>query len=174
VFYKYSNCNFHNFLALISHVYVCRFGILFWRKEIIPNKKELSKLKKLCSYILMVAMFLATFGTSAWGQSSVPDSPKSSEGKSEKNEWTVGILLYNDVEVFDFAGSFEVFAVTEQDTSGKPFHVKTVSEDGKMITARNGLKVQPDYSFDNAPAFDILIVPGGPGSRTEMYNKHII
>ncbi|WP_233882539.1 DJ-1/PfpI family protein [Brevibacillus laterosporus] len=131
-------------------------------------------MKKLCSYIFMVAMFLATFGTSAWGQSSVPDSPTSSEGKSEKNEWTVGILLYNDVEVLDFAGPFEVFAVTEQDTSGKPFHVKTVSEDGKMITARNGLKVQPDYSFDNAPAFDILIVPGGPGSRTEMYNKHII
>ncbi|AKF94848.1 AraC family transcriptional regulator [Brevibacillus laterosporus] len=84
------------------------------------------------------------------------------------------MLLYNDVEVLDFAGPFEVFAVTEQDTSGKPFHVKTVSEDGKMITARNGLKVQPDYSFENAPAFDILIVPGGPGSRTEMYNKHII
>lgn len=126
-------------------------------------------MKKLCSYILSSNVPKATFGTSAWGQSSVPDSPKSSAGKPGKKEWTIGILLYNDVKV----GPFEVFAVTEQDTSGKPFHVKTVSEDGKMITARNGLKIQPDYSFENAPAFDILIVPGGPGSRTEMYNKHI-
>ncbi|CAH8245565.1 DJ-1/PfpI family protein [Paenibacillus melissococcoides] len=84
-----------------------------------------------------------------------------------------GILLYNDVEVLDFAGPFEVFAVTEHssDTTARPFLVQTVSEDGKLVTARNGLKVQPDYSYDNAPRFDILIVPGGPGSRTEMYNK---
>ncbi|BFH69393.1 AraC family transcriptional regulator [Paenibacillus dendritiformis] len=85
----------------------------------------------------------------------------------------VGILLYNDVEVLDFAGPFEVFAVTEHSANpaARPFLVQTVSEAGQLVTARNGLKVQPDYSYDNAPRFDILIVPGGPGSRTEMYNK---
>ena len=89
---------------------------------------------------------------------------------------SVGILLFNDVEVLDFAGPFEVFAVTGQtlDSTSSPFLVKTVSEDGKIVTARNGLKVQPDYSYANAPQFDILIVPGGPGSRTEMYNKTTI
>ncbi|MED2002184.1 DJ-1/PfpI family protein [Brevibacillus laterosporus] len=131
-------------------------------------------MKQLCSYILMLAMVLCTFGTSAWGQTAVADSNKSLQTKEVKKEWTVGILLFNDVEVLDFAGPFEVFAVTGQDTPISPFHVRTVSEDGKMITARNGLKVQPDYSFENAPAFDILIVPGGPGSRTEMYNKKMI
>lgn len=49
-----------------------------------------------------------------------------------------------------------------------------MSEDGKLVAARNGLKVQPDYSYDNAPRFDILLVPGGLGSRTEMYNKTTI
>ncbi|MDU5142733.1 MAG: DJ-1/PfpI family protein [Paenibacillus dendritiformis] len=85
----------------------------------------------------------------------------------------VGILLYNDVEVLDFAGPFEVFAVTEHSANpaARPFLVQTVSEAGQLVAARNGLKVQPDYSYDNAPRFDILIVPGGPGSRTEMYNK---
>lgn len=85
-------------------------------------------------------------------------------------------MLYNDVEVLDFAGPFEVFAVTEQtlNSTVSPFLVHTVSEDGKLVTARNDLKVQPDYSYDNAPRFDILLVPGGLGSRTEMYNKTTI
>nr|WP_272595511.1 DJ-1/PfpI family protein [Paenibacillus apiarius] len=84
--------------------------------------------------------------------------------------------MFNDVEVLDFAGPFEVFAVTGQTltTASSPFLVKTVSEDGKIVTARNGLKIQPDYSYADAPQFDILIIPGGPGSRTEMYNKATI
>lgn len=54
----------------------------------------------------------------------------------------VGILLYDDVEVLDFAGPFEVFAVTEQtlNSTASPFLVHTVSEDGKLVAARNGLK----------------------------------
>ncbi|WP_373994964.1 DJ-1/PfpI family protein [Paenibacillus thiaminolyticus] len=80
------------------------------------------------------------------------------------------------IRQFDFAGPFEVFAVTEQTlhSAVSPFLVHTVSEDGKLVTARNDLKVQPDYSYDNAPRFDILLVPGGLGSRTEMYNKTTI
>ncbi|RAP26343.1 hypothetical protein C2W64_02018 [Brevibacillus laterosporus] len=131
-------------------------------------------MKRFFRYILMIAMVISSFSTSAWGQIALADSNKDSQAKAIKKEWTVGILLFDDVEVLDFAGPFEVFAVTGQDTSFSPFHVKTVSQDGKMIAARNGLKVQPDYSFENAPAFDILIVPGGPGSRKEMYNKNML
>lgn len=44
-----------------------------------------------------------------------------------------------------------------------------------MISARNGLKVQPDYSFQNMPQFDILIIPGGIGaSEVEIYNDKVI
>ncbi|PFB79427.1 hypothetical protein CN273_23680 [Bacillus thuringiensis] len=63
------------------------------------------------------------------------------------NKWSVGIFLFNEVEVLDFAGPFEVFSVTEVNEE-KPFTVYTVSENGEMITARNGLKVQPDYSIE--------------------------
>lgn len=53
--------------------------------------------------------------------------------------------------------------------------VKTVSQTGEMVTARNGLKVYPDFSFGNAPQFDILVVPGGTGAReTEMHNVKLI
>jgi transcriptional regulator GlxA family with amidase domain len=96
-------------------------------------------------------------------------------------QWLVGILLFDNVEVLDFAGPFEVFAVTAYpDQHGvtpelKPFLVKTVSETGKLVTARNGLKVQPDYSFQNAPHFDILVIPGGPGARErEIHNEKVI
>ncbi|XKK20227.1 DJ-1/PfpI family protein [Bacillus sp. A17A.1] len=90
------------------------------------------------------------------------------------NKWSVGIFLFNEVEVLDFAGPFEVFSVTEVNEE-KPFTVYTVSENGEMITARNGLKVQPDYSIENLPPVDILIIPGGLGTRKyEIKNEIVI
>ncbi|RKL65187.1 AraC family transcriptional regulator [Salipaludibacillus neizhouensis] len=91
-------------------------------------------------------------------------------------QWTVGILLFDEIEVLDFAGPFEVFSVTKyEDFTTRAFIVSTISETGEMIHARNGLKVQPDYSFENAPSFDIVVVPGGPGAReTQIHNRRVI
>ncbi|PFT32981.1 DJ-1/PfpI family protein [Bacillus cereus] len=90
------------------------------------------------------------------------------------NKWSVGIFLFNEVEVLDFAGPFEVFSVTEVNEE-KTFTVYTVSENGEKITARNGLKVQPDYSIENLPPVDILIIPGGLGARKyEIKNEIVI
>lgn len=93
-----------------------------------------------------------------------------------RRNWRVGILLFNEVEVLDFAGPFEVFSiVTILEQSDKPFLVQTVSQYGKMIKARNGLIVQSNFSFDNAPDFDILIVPGGYGAEEiEINNEKVI
>ncbi len=90
---------------------------------------------------------------------------------------SVGILLFDDVEVLDFAGPFEVLSVTsfKDRDDRKPFKVETVSETGELIAARNGLQVLPSYSFENAPAFDIIIIPGGPGARlTEIHNEKLM
>ncbi|MGE1012823.1 AraC family transcriptional regulator [Bacillus wiedmannii] len=89
------------------------------------------------------------------------------------NKWSVGIFLFNEVEVLDFAGPFEVFSVTEEDEE-KPFTVYTVSQNGEMITARNGLKVKPDYSIEDLPPVDILIIPGGKGVRENEVQNDII
>ncbi|MEK8131611.1 DJ-1/PfpI family protein [Paenibacillus filicis] len=92
--------------------------------------------------------------------------------------WKVGILLFDGVEVLDFAGPFEVFAVTTinrgKAEAYKPFEVSTISETGKLITATNGLKITPDYSLDNAPYFDLLVVPGGMGTRREINNPILL
>ncbi|MGG1850329.1 DJ-1/PfpI family protein [Bacillus wiedmannii] len=89
------------------------------------------------------------------------------------NKWSVGIFLFNEVEVLDFAGPFEVFSVTEADEE-KSFTVYTVSQNGEMITARNGLKVKPDYSIEDLPPVDILIIPGGKGVRENEVQNDII
>lgn len=88
----------------------------------------------------------------------------------ENKKYKVGIYLFNDVEVLDFAGPFEVFAVTAELSDYQYFEVFTISESGEKIKARNGLKVQADYSFDNHPPIDILVIPGGMGTRVELNN----
>jgi transcriptional regulator GlxA family with amidase domain len=94
----------------------------------------------------------------------------------ENKQYKVGILLFNEAEVLDFAGPFEVFSITTYPGSPeKLFSVSTISENGEIIKARNGLKVKPDYSFVNAPGFDILIVPGGHGAEEiEIYNGKLL
>ncbi|MEK4747650.1 DJ-1/PfpI family protein [Niallia sp. FSL W8-0177] len=93
----------------------------------------------------------------------------------QTDQWKIGIFLFNDVEVLDFAGPFEVFSVTAREDGSKPFIVQTISETGQMIRTRNGLKVYPDYSFQTMPKFDLLIIPGGLGARErEVHNKTVI
>lgn len=88
---------------------------------------------------------------------------------------TVGILLFNEVEVLNFAGPFEVFSLAENDSSDKYFNVITIAEQPDPISARNGLTVIPDYIFTNNPNIDILVIPGGYGAeKTEIHNPVVI
>jgi transcriptional regulator GlxA family with amidase domain len=86
----------------------------------------------------------------------------------------VVILLFDDVEVLDFAGPFEIFGVTGKRDNATPFDVVTVAEQPGEIRARNGLTVTPRYAFADCPAPDILVVPGGYGTRREMHNERVI
>jgi transcriptional regulator GlxA family with amidase domain len=87
---------------------------------------------------------------------------------------TVGILLFDEVEVLDFAGPFEVFSVSGRRNQLDLFHVVTVSERGQPIAARNGLIVTPSHSFATCPRLDIVLVPGGFGTRREMKNPVVL
>ena len=89
-----------------------------------------------------------------------------------KTKLNVGILLFDQAEVLDFAGPFEVFSVCSELHDFELYEVFTVSENGKTIEAVNGLSVNPKYSFDNCPKIDILIVPGGFGTRKLIDNDH--
>jgi transcriptional regulator GlxA family with amidase domain len=87
----------------------------------------------------------------------------------------VGILVFDGVEVLDFCGPFEVFSVTRlveerrrEDPS--PFEVVLIAEREGMVTASGGLKVVPDATLASCPAIDVLVVPGGWGTRREIGN----
>jgi transcriptional regulator GlxA family with amidase domain len=86
----------------------------------------------------------------------------------------LAILLFNEVEVLDFCGPFEVFATTGQRTGEGDFRVYTVAEKPEPIVARNGLSVNPTYTFADCPRPDILLVPGGRGTRREMNNPVVL
>ena len=81
---------------------------------------------------------------------------------------TIGIYLYNNVEVLDFAGPFEVFSTAQRlcamgfsDPNKKLFKVVTIAEKERMVTARGGLQVRPMHSIEYHPSLDVLVVPGG-------------
>jgi transcriptional regulator GlxA family with amidase domain len=83
----------------------------------------------------------------------------------------VGIFLFNEVEVLDFAGPFEVFSLASKNNE-KLFEVITIGETGELISARNGLKVLPQANFKDKLNFDILIIPGGYGAEViEIRNQ---
>jgi putative intracellular protease/amidase len=75
----------------------------------------------------------------------------------QKQRFKVAVFIYEEAEILDFAGPTEVFAATDG------FEVYTVSADGQQLSTRPGgvVKVKPDYSLDNAPTPDIIIIPGG-------------
>ncbi len=77
----------------------------------------------------------------------------------------VGILLFDDVETLDFAGPFEVFSITGQRNGNGDFNVFTIAKNSGPILAVNGLSINPNYLFNNCPEVEILIVPGGYGTR---------
>ena len=90
----------------------------------------------------------------------------------------IAIVLFDDVEVLDFAGPFEVFSVTGRRKLGEPYEVFTTAEKETVI-ARNGLQITVTHTFNNCPQPDIFLIPGGGGyhadgapfgSRREMNN----
>lgn len=94
--------------------------------------------------VLFGATFLLSAGVSARAAHEAHSEPKI----------RVGIILFDGVEIIDFGAPYEVFG-------NAGFGVETLSPDGKPVTTAMGLKVTPDRAFAQAPAYDVLLVPGG-------------
>lgn len=86
----------------------------------------------------------------------------------------LAILLFDEVEVLDFAGPFEVFSVTQWQIEAKPFRVSLVAQNPGPVMARNNFSVNPHYTLENHPPVDIILIPGGFGTRKEMHNHIVI
>ena len=94
----------------------------------------------------------------------------------------IGILIFDAVEVLDFAGPYEVFSRTRmapgvasrRSEDSAPFHVFTIAARTSVIVATGGLRVLPDHGFGAAPPIDLLVVPGGFGTRSLLHDETTI
>jgi transcriptional regulator GlxA family with amidase domain len=71
---------------------------------------------------------------------------------------TYGIYLFQQVAALDFAGPYEVFALSNRLINGG--RVVTIAAHNAPITCANGMEVSPQYTFDDAPDLDMILVPG--------------
>jgi transcriptional regulator GlxA family with amidase domain len=95
------------------------------------------------------------------------------------NRMVTGILVFPDVEVLDFCGPFEVFSVTRIDGTNRreepsPFDVFTVAQSTEPFRTTGGLRVFAEHTFETCPPLDLLVVPGGWGTRREVDNPRVI
>ena len=90
------------------------------------------------------------------------------------NPRNVAILVFDDVEVLDFAGPHEVFSVAGDLVRPSPFYVYEVGLGGFPIIARGRLVVKPRYSIADCPDPDILVIPGGMGVRPLLKDERLV
>src|SRR5437773_5046866 len=84
--------------------------------------------------------------------------------------YTTGILLFDGMEELDFAGPFEVFAMAKKEGD----QVVTVAETDGTVQGNLGLRVIPDHAIADAPPLDVLVIPGGIGTRREADNPVLL
>jgi transcriptional regulator GlxA family with amidase domain len=85
---------------------------------------------------------------------------------------TIGLLIFDRVEELDFVGPWEVFAMAQE--SGADLRVVTIAPNGGTVRCAKGLRVIADHGFTDAPRLDVLLVPGGEGTRPLATNDHVL
>src|SRR5262245_25136611 len=93
---------------------------------------------------------------------------------------TVGILIFPEVEILDFCGPFEVFASaslppqTDGGEETRLFDVFTLAERSEVVRCRGGLLIQPNHTLADHPPLDLVVVPGGHGTRIQQENPIVL
>lgn len=94
-------------------------------------------------------------------------SPARSQAASEKPKMNVAILIFDGVQIIDYTGPYEVLG------SWRKRNVYTVAEKPDAVTTNMGMRVVPNYTFENQPKPDIMIIPGG-GVKQHLENQNVI
>jgi transcriptional regulator GlxA family with amidase domain len=87
---------------------------------------------------------------------------------------TVGILVFEDVEVLDVCGPFEVFSVAGRRHGLDPFDVRLLARTAAPVSARNGFVMTPHGALREAPTLDLLLLPGGLGTRAAQHDAELV
>nr|RAV99485.1 DJ-1/PfpI family protein [Aerococcus urinae] len=93
-------------------------------------------------------------------------------------ERTIGILIFDDAEELDFVGPYEVFTMSNEmfarSENRRPDKVLLISETGGTVTCAKGMRVEAHCGIADAPKLDVLLVPGGMGTRREINNPALM
>ncbi len=97
---------------------------------------------------------------------------------TDKRELTIGIVLFERAEELDWVGPFEVFTMAREVSGDRGpasgLRVVLISEEGGVVTGAKGLRNEVNASFAEAPQIDVLLIPGGIGTRVEMKNARML
>jgi transcriptional regulator GlxA family with amidase domain len=85
---------------------------------------------------------------------------------------TTGILIFDEAEELDVVGPWEVFTAAAMFNEGD--RVLSIAEESRPVKCAKGLRVLPDHAFADAPPLDVVLVPGGRGTRREVENPVLI
>jgi transcriptional regulator GlxA family with amidase domain len=86
---------------------------------------------------------------------------------------TIGIALFDGAEELDWAGPWEVLAAWAQQHPDDDVHVLTVAREDRPVTCAKGLRVLPDETWESAPPLDVLVYPGGQGTRPQLGDEAV-
>lgn len=83
----------------------------------------------------------------------------------------IGIVLFPDVEELDAVGPWEVLAAWTRTYPEDGYDVSCLSRSGGLVQCAKGLTLQAHHSFADAPSLDVLIYPGGEGTRPQLQDR---
>ena len=90
----------------------------------------------------------------------------------------IGILIFDDAEELDFVGPWEVFTMVNEvftrQGKGRPHDVKLIAERADPVRCAKGMRVLPDLTTAQCEALDVLLIPGGMGTRREVKNDTLL
>ncbi len=91
---------------------------------------------------------------------------------------TIGILIFDDAEELDFVGPWEVFTmINEVAARGgreRPHNVILIAETNASVRCAKGMRVLADVTTADCPKLDVLLIPGGQGTRREVKNEALL
>jgi transcriptional regulator GlxA family with amidase domain len=91
--------------------------------------------------------------------------------QTTKSGFRLGIYVFKDAEIVDFAAPYGVFSVARR--YDPELDVFLIADSNRPVQAQAGFTVLPNYAFNDAPAMDAFLIPGGFGTRQEMHNRRL-
>jgi transcriptional regulator GlxA family with amidase domain len=85
----------------------------------------------------------------------------------------IGILLFDDAEELDFVGPFEVFTMAKA-SAPDDFNIQLIAQTLEPVRCAKGMRVLPDATLETCGKLDVILIPGGQGTRREVSNQPLL